>query len=194
MKSFYSIFILIVTISCNAQVPTKEEQIGAAVQSVLENDRDGAKVYGYDPQGKLITLRDGNNEMICIADDHNIDGFSVACYHKTLEMFMDRGRELKAESKNHAEIYEIREREVRSGKLKMPKTAATLHVLSGPTAKYNKATGLVENANLRYVVYIPYATAESTGLPLKPAVPGGPWIMDPGTHRAHIMVTPPAQH
>jgi len=43
------------------------------------------------------------------------------------------------------------------------------------------------------VVYIPWATAASTGLPIKPAAPGMPWIMDPGTHRAHIMITPPVK-
>jgi len=43
---------------------------------------------------------------------------------------------------------------------------------------------------LRYVIYIPFATPESTGLPLSPEIPGGPWIMDSGTHRAHIMLNP----
>jgi hypothetical protein len=41
------------------------------------------------------------------------------------------------------------------------------------------------------VIYIPYATAESTGLPAKPGSPGMPWIMNPGTARAHIMIDPP---
>jgi len=43
----------------------------------------------------------------------------------------------------------------------------------------------------RYVIYIPYATPESTGIPLTPMVDGAPWIMNPGTHRAHIMINPP---
>jgi len=47
---------------------------------------------------------------------------------------------------------------------------------------------------LRYVIYIPFATAESTGLPLAPSAPGMPWIMDPGTHRAHIMINPPQKN
>jgi hypothetical protein len=46
---------------------------------------------------------------------------------------------------------------------------------------------------LRYVIYIPYATSASTGLPLKQDAPGMPWIMDPGTPRAHIMINPPQQ-
>ncbi|HET8858493.1 hypothetical protein [Marivirga sp.] len=47
----------------------------------------------------------------------------------------------------------------------MPDNPTTLHVLSGIEGKYNPETGKVENANLRYVVYIPFATTESTGLP-----------------------------
>jgi len=40
------------------------------------------------------------------------------------------------------------------------------------------------------VVYVPYATAATTGLPTRPA-PGVPWLMDPGTAGAHIMISPP---
>jgi hypothetical protein len=75
----------------------------------------------------------------------------------------------------------------------MPEKGATLHVLYGKEGKYDPETGNVSNAIYRYVVYIPWATTESTGLPPKPNVKGGPWIMDPGTHRAHIMINPPAE-
>ena len=64
---------------------------------------------------------------------------------------------------------------------------ATLYVLDG---NINEQTKEIENVYLRYVIYIPFATPESTGLPTKPSTPSGPWIMDPGTHRAHIMISP----
>ena len=73
----------------------------------------------------------------------------------------------------------------------MPKDGATLFVLTADEADYNPKTGEVEDTYLRYVVYIPWATSESTGLPLRPSGPAMPWIMDPGTHRAHIMINPP---
>ena len=104
---------------------------------------------------------------------------------------MKRGRELRAEGKTPVEIFNIREEEAKSGKLKMPENPTTLHLLEGKEGRYNAESGQVTGANYRYVVYIPWATAESTGLPLGPVVPGGPWLMDPGTHRAHIMITPP---
>ncbi|HEV7381606.1 MAG TPA: hypothetical protein VGN64_17530, partial [Dyadobacter sp.] len=91
------------------------------------------------------------------------------------------------------DIFDIREKEVKDGSLKMPKQPSTLYVLSGKKDHYDTATGALKNSYLRYVIYIPFATAESTGLPLKPDAEGMPWIMDPGTHRAHIMINPARQ-
>jgi hypothetical protein len=130
--------------------------------------------------------------MICLADDPVQKGFHVACYHRDLDPFMARGRQLNKEGKSGTEVFEMRESEVKAGKLSMPEAPSTLFVLTAPDESYNAQSGEVSNTYLRYVIYIPYATAESTGLPLKPGAPGMPWIMDPGTHRAHIMINPPA--
>lgn len=107
---------------------------------------------------------------------------------------MARGRQLKKEGKNFQETFDIREQDAKSGKLQMPKEPATLFVLTAPAEKFKQETGEATDPYLRYVIYIPYATAESTGLPLKPGAPGMPWIMDPGTHRAHIMINPPMKN
>ena len=170
-------------------MPSAEEQIAGAVQAAPEGMREGAAVLGYNDQGKLVTLREGSNDLICLADDPQKDGFSTACYHKDLEPFMARGRELKAENKKGKEVFDIRENEVKAGTLPMPKHPATLHILSGTS--FDASSGEVVDPYYRYVVYISYATPESTGLPAKPRAPGEPWLMDPGTHRAHIMITPP---
>ena len=186
MRLYTIIIVLVFTISfssCEAQVLNKEEQINEAVQAAPEEKRSDATVYGYNEKGGLVEIRKGTNELICLADDPNKEGFSVACYHKDLEPFMARGRALKLEGKSNDEIFNIREKEAKEGTLKMPDNPTTLHVLSGSDQA---------SANLRYVVYIPFATPESTGLPIRPLVPGGPWIMDPGTHKAHIMISPPA--
>jgi hypothetical protein len=104
---------------------------------------------------------------------------------------MARGRELIAAGKTEAEKHEIRKQEVESGKLKMPDVPSFLYVLTGTEENYNKTTGDLKDGNFRYVIYMPYATAESTGLPTKPFVPGMPWLMDAGTYGAHVMITPP---
>lgn len=190
-----SLFLALCTlsVSCNAQpsIPDGENQIAAAVMAAPENMREEATVLGYDADGKIVTLREGKNEIVCLADDPGRKGFNVACYHKDLEPFMARGRSLKQEGKSSKESFDIRDEEVRSGQLKMPEQPTTLHVLAGDKGRYDPTSGEVIDAFYRYVIYIPFATSESTGLPLQPRNPGDPWIMDPGTYRAHIMITPP---
>ncbi len=190
--SFIICFSFAFFMGCAQEIPNKAEQIGAAVMAAPEDLRANATVYGYDANNQLVLLREGTNNQVCLADNPGQGGFQVVCYHKELEPFMSRGRELKAEGKNRDEIFQTREKEARSGTLKMPEKATTLHVLSGPNGKFDAATNSVTGASYRYVVYIPFATPESTGLPTQPMVPGGPWIMDPGTHKAHIMITPPS--
>ncbi|MEY4930323.1 MAG: hypothetical protein RI909_1047 [Bacteroidota bacterium] len=181
---------LISSSALRAQIPSAEIQIKTAVLAAPADKRAEAMVYGYDSKGELVVLRKGTNEIICIADNPNQKGFSVSSYHKDLEPFMARGRELKAAGKTFQEIFDIREAEAKSGKLSMPKQASNLQVFSATEENYNSATGEVKKGSFRYVVYIPWATAASTGLPTKPEAPGMPWIMDPGTHRAHIMIDP----
>ncbi|MEZ4972962.1 MAG: hypothetical protein R2820_06605 [Cyclobacteriaceae bacterium] len=187
----FSVLSVMIILPLFAQtIPSAEVQIKSALMAAPEGMRDGAKVYGFSEKGEFITLREGTNGLICLADDPNQNGFNAACYHKDLDPFMARGRELKKQGKNFKEIFDMREEEVKAGKLKIPH-GSSLFVLSGPDKVLNTETGEVTGASLRSVVYIPFETSESTGLPLKPAAPGMPWIMDPGTHRAHIMITPP---
>lgn len=191
MKTTLATFIFcLFYITCFGQtIPSKEVQIKTATLAAPEDKRADATVYGYDSDGSFVVLRKGTNEMICIADDPKSEGFSVASYQSDLDPFMIRGRELKKEGKSFQEIFDTRETEAKNGTLKMPKDGATLFVLTGEN--YNPETGEVSDTYLRYVVYLPWATSETTGLPLKPSAPGMPWLMDPGTHRAHIMITPP---
>jgi hypothetical protein len=192
MKSSLVIVALSLSVVCVAQeIPSAEVQIKTAVLAAPADLRDNTTVLGYSPKGEFIVLRKGSNEMICLADDPNQKGLNVSCYHKDLDTFMERGRQLRKEGKSSQEIFDIREKEVKAGTLQMPKNPSTLYVYTASEGDFNPSTGDVQKGYLRYVIYISYATAESTGLPLKPEYPGQPWIMDPGTHRAHIMINPP---
>lgn len=189
-----TIFLTATTYVIQAQnkAPSTEVQIKSALLAAPTAFQEEATVYGYNEKGEVVMLREGSNHIVCLADDPNSPDFSASCYHKDLEPFMARGRALKAEGKSFDEIFKMREKEVKEGKLSIPKET-TLFVYYAPEGNFDASTGEVTNGNFRYVVYIPYATAESTGLPLSPQVPGMPWLMDPGTHRAHIMITPPAK-
>lgn len=180
-------FLIFSCLFFGQEIPSKEWQIKTALMAVPADYKDGAKVYGYDSLGNFITLREGSNDYIALASDPKRKNFSTAAYHKELDEFMARGRELKAQGKEFKEIFDIREEEVKSGKLKMP-DKTTLCVFTG---EINKTTNEIENGYLRYVFYVPFATGKTTGLPTTPTPPGHAWLMNPGTHRAHIMISPP---
>lgn len=195
MKITIAAIALLVSFGVVSQTKTdgvlpKDIQIKTAVLPAPEEDKNGAMVYGYDKDGALVVLREGNNNLVCIADNPNKEGISVACYSKKLEPFMSRGRELSAQGLDFDQRFKIRGEEVASGKLQMPDTPSMMYIYFGKDENYNPSTGELKEGKFRYVIYTPFATTESTGLPDKPHAPGMPWLMDPGTHRAHIMVGP----
>ncbi len=165
-------------------------QIRIAVQAAPEEKRAGAKVYGYSPEGAFIVLREGSNDMVCLAPNPKLSTLYAYAYLDQLDPFMARGRELAAQGKRTKEKNEIREAEVKAGKLKMPPQPTTLYGYWGDEKNLDPATGEIKGALRRYVIYVPYATAESTGLSDKPGLPGMPWLMDAGSYKAHIMINP----
>jgi hypothetical protein len=171
------------------QALSPEAQIAAAVQAAPEDRRAGASVLGYDTAGKLTQLRPGTNDLVCIADNPAAEGISVACYHKDLDAFMARGRELTATGVTDDKVRDAtRWKEIESGTLKMPREPRMLYVLNGKT--FDPATGAIGNAYERWVLYVPFATADTLGMGTKPT-DNEPWLMDAGTAGAHIMISPP---
>ena len=195
------LFIIVITVcyGCDSKkdspaaknvLASADIQIKTALLAAPKEKRDSCTVYGYSADKQFILLRQGTNEMICLADNPDDPGFSVACYVKELEPFMQRGRELRKQGIKDDSLFNEREKEVKAGTLQMPKQPAALYVYSAKDEEFNPVTGEVKNGYLRYVIYIPYATVASTGLPENPSANGMPWIMNPGTHSAHIMINP----
>lgn len=178
-----------VPLAARAQPAPESSQIVAAVAPLPAEFRESATVLGYRAGiDGLIALRQRSGPFICLADDPADDRFHTACYHRSLEPFMARGRALRAEGRVE-EVDSIRYAEVHAGTLPMPDAPAALYSLTGEASSFDATTGEVSGAQALYVVYIPFATSESTGLPTKPA-PNTPWIMFPGTPKAHIMFVP----
>jgi hypothetical protein len=177
-----------VSILAAVDVPPADVQIAGAVLAAPVELREGATVLGYNAQGALTQIREGKNELVCLATDPMKTTFNVACYHKDLEPFMARGRELLAQKVTGPKRNEIRFKEVEDGKLRMPREPRTLYVLTGTS--FDAGSGKVQDPYLRWVIYVPFATPQSTGLSTK-ASEGAPWLMSPGTAGAHIMISPP---
>lgn len=188
----YTVAALFVASGLTAQQPSATpvviaptaDQIAAAVTALPEDMRAAATVLGYVTAGKLVTLREGRNDMICLAPEPGAKNFHAACYHKSMEAFMARGRALRESGVTGPQVDTVRFAEVKSGKIKMPEQPSMLYQIFGGT--FDPATAKVTGGTALFVTYIPFATPASTGISAKPT-DKGPWIMFPGTPKAHIM-------
>jgi len=170
--------------------PPAAQQISAAVLALPQEFRADARVLGYQAGRRgLVPLREGKGPFTCLASEPGGKQFHVACYHRSLEPFMARGRALRASGVQGDQVDTVRFAEVRARKLVMPTHPASLYQLFGPPDAFDAATGTASKAQALYVVYMPGATAASTGISAKPAE-GTPWLMFPGTPKAHIMFQP----
>src|SRR5438128_12252247 len=124
-----------------AQVPPAPQQITAALLAAPKELRPDATVLGYTAEGKLVPLRKGSGPMICLASNPKEEQFHVACYHRSLEPFMARGRALRAQGVTGDAVDSARFAEVRAGTLAMPAQAAMLYSLTGPAGSFDPATG-----------------------------------------------------
>ena len=187
LRTVVLVAVVASTVGAQSPLPTAEQQVAAAVLPLPAEMRDGAMVMGYKEAGKLVTLREGKNGMICLALYVSRPDFHVACYHKGLEPFMARGRSLRASGVKGEAVDSARFAEIRSGKLSMP-AQGTLYTITTKKDNYDAATNHVKDYRPLSVVYIPGATPESVGITAVPT-DKGPWLMFPGTPKAHIMMT-----
>jgi len=188
MRSVLALSVsLLLFAACSTQAqspPPEDEQIAAAVKAAPEPMRADATVLGYDADLSLTTLQEGDGPLVCLADDPRDDGFHSACYHASLGPFMKRGRELRRAEHDGAAVDSIRRAEIEAGTLSYPDRPRALYNLSG--TRYDAAADSVHEASRMRVLYVPYETAETTGLPTRPE--GGPWLMAPGKPWAHVMI------
>jgi hypothetical protein len=165
--------------------PSPEAQVEQAVLAAPGSMRTGATVLGYGGEDRrgdpLSVLREGTGDLICLADDPAVQGFHVACYHRSLDDFMALGRRLKVAGRGRSEIMDARYAALEAGEFVMPERASLFSFSAdgGPDD--------LDGARRLAVVYVPGATAEELGLPARPDG-DSPWLMLPGTPWAHIMI------
>ena len=162
----------------------QEEAVQTATLPLPASQRDAATVIARDGE-TWVTVHEGEGDFVCIADDPADERFHVACYHHSLESYMARGRELRAQGITGLESISTRWEEIDAGDLSMPEHPAALYSLSG-SADW---AGDVDDLGALSVLYVAYATPEQLGVPAEHQ-PGRPWLMFPGKPSAHIMITP----
>jgi hypothetical protein len=160
----------------HAEEKSVDQQISEALMPLPEDLRAGAAVIGYNAESEEIVLRRGSTDFTCTADSPAI-GFFVACFPNIIAEYRARSAELLAAGTPEDEYRDIVSAEIEAGTLLVP-DRSVIYYLSGPN---------LENALPLLAIYLPGATAESTGLSTMPN-PFRPWLMFAGTPAAHIMV------
>ncbi|MFW6084688.1 MAG: hypothetical protein ACODAA_05690 [Gemmatimonadota bacterium] len=168
---------------------TAADQVARAVLAAPESLRDGATVLGYGGEPRegdpLTTLREGDNGIICLADDPADDRFHVACYHESMDEYMALGRRLEAAGEGRDAILSARQSAIDAGELEPPSAALWSLTVE---ADVEPEAGIPSDARRLSVIYVPYAGAADLGLPTRPDG-DSPWLMLPGTPWAHVMIS-----
>lgn len=179
-------FSIIAAPAAVAQEPAPAIQIAGAVLPLPDSMKAGAKVLGYRG-GRLVEIRRGSNDMICLADNPADSTFEASCYHRALEPFMARGRALRGRGFKRPAIDSARAAEVKSGRLTMPARPAALYSVFAKNDDFDPTAGLPAGFAALDVIYLPYATTATTGISTQPSA-RSPWLMDPGEYHAHLMI------
>ena len=158
------------------------DEITQATLPLPEDLRAGATVYKYDPKtGERIVLRKGTNALECAP--RGADGFTW-CYHAVSGPRRDLSAKLRAEGKSDKDIQDA---------LKAATDAGTIKPTPYGTMMY-RLYGKKDRIQLLWVLVVPGATPESIGVSegsQRDEAIGGdgrPWLMQPGTPGAHIMI------
>ena len=119
---------------------TAAPQIAVAVQAAPEERRADATVMGYDDSGKLVTLRQGKNDLICLADNPKDTEFEVNCYKGSGAVHGARPRAVGAGPQGQGAQRVALERDG-VGQAGDAEGASTLYILEGKG--YDSATGAI---------------------------------------------------
>lgn len=183
------LFIVLLGVKPMAAQVSLTDQIDRAVLAAPETLREGATVLGYGGSSRagdpLTVLRAGSNDVICLADNPERDGFHVACYHESLDPFMVLGRRITAAGGDRAAVLAARYAALEAGEIEAP--SAALWSLSASADVDPTTEGAADDERRLSVLYVPNKDADDLGLPTRPDG-DSPWLMLPGTPWAHVMI------
>jgi hypothetical protein len=143
--------------------------------------KDQATVIKWKKDFTYDTLRKGTNRLVC----YDRSGFPLQqpfSVHCTSIANLEReAQNLKAEaSGERAKSEEILNAMEKDGTRAKPEFGSMWYAVAGPDRERARPESHI-------TIAVPFATAQSTGLPDNPRQ-GGAWIMNAGTMKAHIMV------
>ncbi len=154
-----------------------EQLIEEATSPLPVHLRAEASVVMNNSKGTERVLRKGSNGFACYPDEHS-PNFRVVCREASWKRYIGKiGPILAQTSTSPSERLALIDATIDEGSVTPPTPGSRAYSLSGPDR---------ERVKPLFVISLPGATAESTGLPTERS--NGTWLMCPGTPTAHIMV------
>ena len=168
---------LLLLASCSIAAAASDAQLIAEATSPLPKHlQSEARVVWVGADGSERVLQEGSNGFICFPDAPEA-GFGVACVDEGVLKYLGQVPGLTLDRESTSKRLALIDAGIKNGSITPPVPGSRGYVLSGPDG---------ENARLTLAIFLPGATAESTGLSTERS--DGTWLMCPGTPDAHIMV------
>lgn len=174
--------LLAICTSGSLLAQSTEEIIAQSVRPLPEDLRAGATVFRYDPAtGERIVLRQGTNHVECRPKDE--EGFT-RCSPAANASRSDLSAKLRAQGMSGDELSAALADAEKKGLVNPPIFGALSYRL------YDEP----DRIQLLWIVSVPNATPEQLGMPTGSqrdnalAGRGSPWMMEPGTPGAHLMI------
>jgi hypothetical protein len=169
--------LLIALLAVSTGVSAQAPEIDAPLLAVPANQREATAVIKWKPDFTYDTVKKGTNRLVCYdrSGQPGQQPFAVEC---TSVANLDRvAQNMRFEAMGDKKQAMLDAAEKDGSRVK-PEFGSVFYNLSGPDR---------ERARSHVTVAVPFATAQSLGLPDNPKM-GGAWIMNAGTSTAHLMI------
>ena len=153
------------------------DDIARAVLAAPANQREGATVIKWKPDHTYDTLRKGTNRLVCYdrSGQPGQQPFSLECTSIANLERVAQNMKFEAMGDKRQAAFDAAEKD---GSRVKPEFGSVFYNLGGADR---------ERTRSHTTIAVPFATAQSTGLPDNNKQ-GGAWIMNAGTSTAHVMI------
>lgn len=168
---------LLVAVPSAVQAQSAEEEIARAVAAAPARAQADATVISFGDDGSVTVLRQGTNGLMCW-DESTMDRFSATCTSEANLARVEQNYAFNNSGGTSEEIQAMFDEAEEGGTREVSEFGTIYYHLNGDDQ---------ESAGSHISIVVPFATAESLGIPASPRQ-DGVWLMDAGTSTAHLMV------
>jgi hypothetical protein len=177
MKRAFALACLVVALPAAVEAQSADAEIARAVAAAPARSQADATVISLDDDGSVVVLRQGSNGILCW-DETSSEGFSATCTSEGNRARVEQNFEFNNSGGTREEIQALFAEAEANGTRAVSEFGTIYYHLDGADQA---------SARSHISIVVPFATAESLGLP-DSGRNDGVWIMNAGTSTAHLMV------